>query len=103
MMAYRAAVHDSTKCSPCLVMLGREIDFPIDITQNPPTSNNGTCVVEYIEFVREAMTSAFHHAGECLQSSFQRQKKYHDENLKHRSFDRDDLVWRWFLPGLSKS
>jgi hypothetical protein len=43
-------------------------------------------VDEYIEFVREAMASAFHHAGECIQSSFQRQKKY-NENLKHRSLD----------------
>jgi hypothetical protein len=66
MIAYRAAVHDSTKSSPNLLILGREIiDFPIDIiTQNPPNSNEETCVVEYIEFVREAMDSAFHHAGE---------------------------------------
>jgi transposase InsO family protein len=45
-MAYRAAVHDSTKCSPNLLVLGKYIHvyFPIDIiAQNPPNSNEETC------------------------------------------------------------
>lgn len=56
MMAYRAAVHDSTKCSPNVLMLGWEIDFTIDIiAQNPPNCIEETCVVEYVEFVQEDM------------------------------------------------
>lgn len=31
MMAYHAVIHDSTKCSPNLLMLGRKKEFPIDI------------------------------------------------------------------------
>lgn len=31
MMAYRATVHESTKCTPNLVMLGKEIALPIDV------------------------------------------------------------------------
>ena len=70
MIAYRAAVHDSTKCSPNLLMLGRETDFPIDIIAgNPPNYDVETCVVEHVEFVQEAMVSDFQHAGECHQSS----------------------------------
>lgn len=62
MIAYRAAVHDSTKCSPN--------DFPIDIIAgNPPNYDVETCVVEHVEFVQEAMVSDFQHAGECHQSS----------------------------------
>ena len=88
-----------TKCSPNYLMLGREEDFPIDsIAGNPSNYDDETCVVEYVEFVQEAMASAFQHAGECLQSSFQKQKRYHDENLKHRSFIVGDLVWRWYPP-----
>ncbi|CAG2215770.1 unnamed protein product [Mytilus edulis] len=30
-MAYRSSVHESTKFSPCKLMLGREIELPIDI------------------------------------------------------------------------
>lgn len=36
MIAYGAAVHDSTKCSPNLLMLRRETDFPIDIIAGNP-------------------------------------------------------------------
>lgn len=36
MMAYRATVHESTKCSANLIMLGRELSLPIDIMVGPP-------------------------------------------------------------------
>ena len=70
MIAYGASVHDRTKCSPNLLMLGRETDFPIDIIAgNPSNYDVETCVVEYVEFVQEAMASDFQHAGEYHQSS----------------------------------
>ena len=70
MIAYGASVHDSTKCSPNLLMLGRETDFPINIIAgNPPNYDVETCVVEYVEFVKEAMASDFKHSGEYHPSS----------------------------------
>ena len=37
MMAYRGAVHESTGVSPNLLMLGRELEVPLDvITEAPP-------------------------------------------------------------------
>ena len=29
MMAYRAAIHDSTKCSPAKLMLGDNLNYPL--------------------------------------------------------------------------
>lgn len=36
--------------------------------------------------------------NENLQSSFKRQKRYHDVRLKPREFAIDDLEWRWYPP-----
>lgn len=55
MMAYRATVHESTKCSPNLVIL------PIDIMAgSPPTPNaNKVCYNAYVEWIRNAMEMSF--------------------------------------------
>ncbi|CAC5405925.1 unnamed protein product [Mytilus coruscus] len=38
-MAYRSSVHDSTKFSPCKLMLGQEIELPIDLIYGPHPQN----------------------------------------------------------------
>ncbi|CAC5405922.1 unnamed protein product [Mytilus coruscus] len=38
-MAYRSSVHESTKFSPCKLMLGREIELPIDLIYGPHPQN----------------------------------------------------------------
>lgn len=45
MMAYSAAIHDSTKCSQHFLMLGRETEFPIDIfAGNQPNYEEDICI-----------------------------------------------------------
>ena len=40
MMAYRGAVHDSTGLLPNLLMLGRELEVPLDvIAERPPDAS----------------------------------------------------------------
>ena len=34
-MAYRSSEHDTTKFSPCMLMLGREIELPVDLIYGP--------------------------------------------------------------------
>ena len=36
MMAYRSSMHNTTKISPCLMMLGREITLPIHLFSGHP-------------------------------------------------------------------
>jgi hypothetical protein len=36
MLAYRASPHESTKCTPNLLMLGKESELPIDLISGPP-------------------------------------------------------------------
>lgn len=100
-MAYRASVQESTKCTPNILMLGRETSLPIDIITGSPTHPNDApieCPVKYVEWLKEAMQNAFDFAHENLQNSFQKQKRYYDTKLKIRSFEPKTLVLRWYPP-----
>ena len=47
MMAYRSSVHDTTKCTPCCMMLGREIRLPIDLALGIPETRHSKCEADY--------------------------------------------------------
>ncbi|CAC5367719.1 unnamed protein product [Mytilus coruscus] len=79
LMAYRATEQNSTKCTPNLLMLGREIWCPIDLMAGPPPDRaNVACPIQYVEWVKEAMSCAF--------------------EFTQREFDIGDWVWRWYPP-----
>lgn len=62
-----------------------------------PPDEDRQCPREYVEWVRNSMESAFEFAGENLQKSFERQKKY-DQKSKHQEYSVGSLVWRWYPP-----
>ena len=47
MMAYRSFVHDTTKCTPTSMMLGREIRQPIDLAFGIPEMRKSKCETDY--------------------------------------------------------
>jgi hypothetical protein len=99
LMAYRSSIQESTKCTPNLLMLGREVPVPIDVVVGKPLNEiEEQCPIEYIEWMRQAMNRAYQCAFENLHLSFEKQKKYHDRNTKTRKFDNGELVWKWSIP-----
>lgn len=88
MMAYRATVHLSTKCTPNLVMLGKEITLPIDVLAGSPPMQHQheECYNSCVEWVRNSMEMSFSIVHDNLKSSFKRQKRYYDTKLKPRAF-----------------
>ena len=67
MMAYRATMHESTKCSPNLLMLGRETTCPLDLfVGEPPSTVPDICPVFYVTWLQNAMRSAFDFIYESL-------------------------------------
>lgn len=99
-MAYRACVHESTKCSPNLLMLGRETALPIDIITGYQGNESESiiCPSEYVEWMQNTMTRSFELANENLHSSFKKQKRYYDHKLKQRNFEIGSQVLRWYPP-----
>ena len=99
MMAYRSSVQESTKCTPNLLMLGREVSLPIDVIVGTPNAEQEErCHVQYIEWIRDALRRAHQCAFENINLSFQKQKKYYDRNAKTKIFEVGELVWKWSIP-----
>lgn len=99
MMAYRASCHDSTKCSPNLLMFGREIQFPIDVMfDDTPDRSNDICPSEYVEWLKQSAVLSFNVASQNLKVAASRQKKAYNKGLKPRRFTVGDSVWRWYPP-----
>ena len=97
MMAYRASQHESTKCTPNLLMLNKEVNLPVDLMLgSPPESPR--CPVEYVEWVRQATQNAFRMAESNLKASAHRQKRLYDKNSGAPRLEVGDSVWRLYPP-----
>jgi hypothetical protein len=99
-MAYRASVHDSTGCTPQLLMLGREVRMPIDIMFGPPPmeEEHYQCPVEYVEWVRRTLANTFQFAQGQSGKSAVRQKRNYDAHVRPRGYVPGQFVWRWYPP-----
>lgn len=99
LMAYRATEHKSTKCSPNLMMLGRETNFPFDlIVGKPPNTPTENCPVEYVKWLQQTILNAHEIAHKNLNQAANRQKSDHDKNAKKREINVGKFVWRWYPP-----
>lgn len=60
LMAYRSTEHNSTKCTPNLLMLGREVNCPLDLMFGlPPDQRQNKCTVEYAEWIQLVFNKSF--------------------------------------------
>nr|KAG5693550.1 hypothetical protein BaRGS_011675 [Batillaria attramentaria] len=102
--AYRCTPHDSTGCSPNLLMFGKEITLPVDLVYGiDPEPTTPPCPVEYVEWIRDAALEAFQTAKDNLQKNAARQKRNYDRGAAQRQFAVGDWVLRLYPPNMSKS
>lgn len=98
MMAYRASQHDSTLCSPNLLMLGREIPMPVDVMVGCPPSQRFACQIDYVEWLQDSIARAYAFAQHQLRKAAQRQKRAYDLKSRDITFRTGQFVWRWYPP-----
>lgn len=100
LFAYRAAVQESTGCTPNLLMLGREVAAPIDLMFNRghPPEINPRCFVQYVEWLKQAMDKSFQFARKRMGLSIARQDKYHTKGVRHSPINEGSVVWYHYLP-----
>ena len=97
-LAYRSTIQESTKCTPNLLMFGREVRLPVDLIYEacPFSSENSYCPIEYIEWVRDVMSEAYSLVRKHLGKSAERQKRLYDTNPQTQTFKRGDSVWVFY-------
>ena len=101
MMAYRATPQESIQCTPNMLMLGREVEVPLDLMIGQPPAEMPTEVTEYAQVLREKMEKAHDYARQHLAKSAVRQKRYYDHKVKEMLFNRGDMVWL-YTPAVKK-
>ena len=99
LMAYRATVHESTGCTPNLLMFGHEICLPLDLMVGSPSDRvQLPCRVEYLAWLENSILKSCEFTRQNLANSARRQKHYYDWKLKIRPFEQGQFVWRWYPP-----
>ena len=92
MMAYRSSVHESTGETPNMLMLGREIEVPLDvITELAPDTLPLT--TEYAVALQQRLASAHEAARRHLGKATERQKRNYDNRVSNKPYRVGDSVW----------
>lgn len=102
LMAYRSSEHDSTKLSPCLMMLGREIELPVDLIYGPhPQREQFKDKVdakhEYVLNLQEKLWKVQERARKNIIAASDKQKRQYDIKAKQNSYKVGDFVWLYSL------
>ena len=99
MIAYRSSTQESTQCTPNLLMLGREVNLPVDLMfQRRDDPQNPSCPQAYVEWVKAAMQEAYEFVQGNLKRSAIRQKRLYDRGKVTRRCKVGDWVWRMIPP-----
>ena len=93
--AYRSTPNESTRMTPNLLSLGREVRLPGDVMCQPELAKVDDSVdhCEYVEELRDRMVVAHEIARRHLQAAAKRSKEVYDTKVVQTSYKPGDLVW----------
>ena len=93
LMAYRSAVHDTTKCTPAELMFGRNIRLPVDLLFSHPEEEEEKSTMEYVAHLQECIDKVHRYARANIRVASDRMKEYYDAKADCHAFSRGDWVW----------
>ena len=105
MMAYRSSIHETTGESPVRMMLGRDIQLPVDLMlgKGIPEIQSVVSGVAYVKELRENLHRIHDIGREKLLKSSDRQRKAYDFRKIFKSYAVGDTVYlhssaKFYLP-----
>jgi len=90
MSAYRITVHKTTRITPNMAMLGREVMLPAALIARPPEETTRTSV-PFVRDLRDALRDAHDKVRKATQATARTQKRYCDERSKQTPVT---MMWR---------
>lgn len=94
LLSYRSAVHETTKQTPALMIMGRELRLPGDLMfKRPSAADDNTTASNYVEQLIENLHITHELARENLQQSTDRMETRYNTKAKGCKFVVGDLVW----------
>ena len=86
LMMHRSSVHDTTKCTPSAMMLGREIRLPIDLALGIPEPRISKCECDYAYELEKKLVKIHDFARKHMQVSSDGMKGYYDRKTNFKEF-----------------
>lgn len=93
LMAYRAAIHETTGQTPAKVVLGRELRLPCDLVFGSAGTSNEEGATSYVENLRESLLITHQLVRQRMNIASDRMKARYDVRANPRQFNEGDLVW----------
>lgn len=94
--AYRATPNESTKLTPNLLMMGREVRLPRELVFGSHNSFDGhkiTSYGDYVDILRARIQHAHEIARKHLSSAAKRSKEIYDSKIAFKRYNEGDIVW----------
>lgn len=94
LLAYRSAVHETTRYTPSQMLFGRELRLPCDLIfgcpPDTPSSPDG-----YLKDLKTRLDDVHRFARERINIATERMKKNYDSKATDHDFKVGDKVWFW--------
>ncbi len=93
--AYRSTPNESTRLTPNLLMLGREVRLPAEIVFGSGTSSRETVSTygEYVTKLKNKMQTAHRICRENMDCKAKRQKEAYNTKQSFTKYEKGDIVW----------
>ena len=91
-MAYRSSIHESTQETPSVMMLGREMNLPIDLVVPPPPGEEFSSI-NYVCELRSKFRKVHDIARVAAKKASERQKRTYDLSSNPKTYQVGDQVW----------
>ena len=97
MMAYRASRHESTGKTPNLLMLGREVNLPLNAVVASPAEEDGEAMDydDHVSALQKRLRDSHEVAREHLKGAAIHQKKQYDHKAGQQDLKEGQPVWLW--------
>ncbi|MEW8544975.1 MAG: reverse transcriptase domain-containing protein [Candidatus Thiodiazotropha sp.] len=96
MMAYRSSIHESTGVSPAMMMFGRELTLPVDMTLGRPIREDSLCATDYAYQLERKLLDIHDFARKHLSISSESMKRRYDVKMNKVPYKVGDAVWYFF-------
>ena len=97
MLAYRPSIHETTGISPAMMMLGRELTFPVDMTLGRPIRDERRlCATEHAYQLEQRLLDVHDFARKHLDISSESMKRRYDIKAHKIPYKVGDAVWCYY-------
>lgn len=93
MLAYRSSIHETTGVSPAMMMLGRELTLPVDMTLGRPIRDDRLCATEHAYQLEKKLLDIHDFARRHLNISSESMKRRYDVKVHKIPYEVGDPVW----------